>query len=989
MTHLKVAARRPHARNIRRNVRLSAATAMALLVAASPSLAQSIEAEGAVNPAPPAGGSWTALDIRIGDGAAGSVTASGSAAIEARSTTVGYGAEGSGTLVLTGDGTTLDNSLGLHVGHIGDGELRILDGARASAGLIELGSQDGSFGRLIVSGEGSRLEAAPDAASRADVWIGRSYGSGEMTVELGGVVRTGLSYVDTGSVTVDGSGSLWETHFLDLMDDDSSLTVTNGGRVQATSFLVGDSGSASARVDGAASRLDVDTDILVGAETGSDGLLTLSGGAALVAGGFVSIGEGGSGILVVESGATLTSDSGYLGFERQSNGTAMINGEGSRWDSTLFVLGTYDDTQGTLVVSNGGVASAGEDGEFQLGYTENASGTIVIGAASGEEALGAGLIEGARLVFGEGSGHLVFNHTGLPDGEDLRFAPDLTGAGTILHENGVTYLDGDGSAFSGMTSVTGGRLMVMNGLGGSVGVGGGGFLGGTSTIGSGTGSMVTIGAGGTLGPGDPVGTLTIDGDLVFETGSAFEVGLRTGQPSDALAVTGTVDAAGGRVSVVTLDEETSYADGGTYRILDTQGGFVSEFGGVDSQSAFLQFILDHSEFGLDLIVQTPDGPIDFSEVARTRNQRATALALNGLAQSSPSLALYNALAMLGEGGARDAFDQLSGEIHASFLTGLIEDSLHVRNAANNRIRAAFAGVGASSAQVLAYGPGGPAAASATFDGGMAAWGTAFGSWGSTEGDGNAAALDRATGGLLFGADAMVSGNWRLGLLAGYSRSSFDVDGRASSATSDNYHLGLYGGAEWDGVSVRSGLAYSWHDVGGRRSVGFNGFADALSADYHAHTVQAFGELATTLDVGGKRFEPFANLAYVAVDAGGFAESGGAAGLSSAGSSTETTFATLGVRAEHAIATGAANAKLTGMLAWQHAFGDTVPTATQAFASSDVFAVAGAPIARNSAIVEAGLELAISAQATFDLSYQGRLSRGAQDHGFGAGVNMRF
>lgn len=988
MTRKRVVVGRRHGCGIRPRVCLSAATAMVLLVAASPSLAQSIVAEGAVNPAPPAEGAWTADEIRVGDGAAGSLNASGGATIEAISTIIGNGAGGSGTVVLTGDGTTLDNDVGLHVGYFGDGELQILDGAKATAGtMIIVGSEDGSFGRLIVSGEGARLEASPEFASKPYLWIGERYGAGEMTVELGGVVRTGTAIIDTGSVTVDGAGSLWETEYLSLIDDDSTLTITAGGRVTSNGISIGEYMAASMSVDGVGSRLNSVAGVVIGYADQASGRLTLSNGAAAVFDDYLSVGEFGSGILVVESGATLTSDSAYLGFQGQANGTASISGEGSRWDSTLFVLGSYDDSQGTLIVSDGGVVSAGEEGEFLLGYRDNASGTIVIGDVAGEEAQAAGEIAGARLVFAEGSG-LVFNHTGLPNGGDLRFAPDLTGAGTILHENGTTYLDGDGSSFSGLTNVTGGRLLVMNGLGGSVEVGNG-FLGGISTIGSGTGSTVTIGDGGTLGPGDPVGNLTINGNLVFETGSIYEVSLYAGQPSDSLAVTGTVDAAGGRVSVVTLDPKTSYANGGTYRILETEGGFLSEFGGVDSESAFLQFILDHSEFGLDLIIQTPDGPIDLSDVAQTRNQRATALALNGLQQSGSSLALYNALAMLGESAARNAFDQLSGEIHASVLTGLVEDSRHVRNAANDRIRTAFDGVGASSAPVMAYGPDGPAIATAFSGGDLAVWGTGFGSWGSTDGDGNAAALDRATGGLLFGADAAVFDTWRLGLLAGYSHSSFDVDGRASSASSENYHLGVYGGTEWNDVFFRSGLAYSWHDIDTRRSVGFSGFADALSADYHAHTAQAFGEVATRLDAGGRRFEPFANLAYVALDANGFDESGGAAALSSPGGSTQTTFTTLGVRAEHAFALGSADAKLTGMLAWQHAFGDTVPTTALAFTETDIFAITGAPIGRNSAILEVGLKLDLSTHAVLGFSYQGVRSSGVQNHGFEARTAIKF
>lgn len=79
--------------------------------------------------------------------------------------------------------------------------------------------------------------------------------------------------------------------------------------------------------------------------------------------------------------------------------------------------------------------------------------------------------------------------------------------------------------------------------------------------------------------------------------------------------------------------------------------------------------------------------------------------------------------------------------------------------------------------------------------GPAFWLNGFGSWGSTDSAGNAVSLDRNTGGLLIGADGMV-GDWRIGLLFGYSHSSFKARDRASSGSSDNYHLGLYGGKQW-------------------------------------------------------------------------------------------------------------------------------------------------------------------------------------------------
>lgn len=43
------------------------------------------------------------------------------------------------------------------------------------------------------------------------------------------------------------------------------------------------------------------------------------------------------------------------------------------------------------------------------------------------------------------------------------------------------------------------------------------------------------------------------------------------------------------------------------------------------------------------------------------------------------------------------------------------------------------------------------------------------------------------------------------------------------------------------------------------------------------------------------------------------------------------------------------------VSWRHAFGDTTPLATHVFAGSDAFTVAGVPIARDAAVIEAGLD----------------------------------
>lgn len=53
----------------------------------------------------------------------------------------------------------------------------------------------------------------------------------------------------------------------------------------------------------------------------------------------------------------------------------------------------------------------------------------------------------------------------------------------------------------------------------------------------------------------------------------------------------------------------------------------------------------------------------------------------------------------------------------------------------------------------------------------------------------------------------------------------------------------------------------------------------------------------------------------------------------------------------------------GMLGWRHAFAGTVPMANHAFADAGAFTIAGAPITKDAALIEAGLDFDIAPSAT--------------------------
>jgi fibronectin-binding autotransporter adhesin len=567
------------------------------------------------------------------------------------------------------------------------------------------------------------------------------------------------------------------------------------------------------------------------------------------------------------------------------------------------------------------------------------------------------------------------------NGQVWDFGGSIIGTGSFVKSGaGIQILSGD-TSFSGGTTISGGALAVNGKLGGTIDVLAGGRLQGIGTVGD---TIVS----GTIAPGNSIGTLNVAGNITFNPNSTYEVEVNGAGASDKIIASGTATIDGGSVQV--LAGAGIYAPQTQYTILTATGGLTanSAFSGVTSNLAFLNPTLSYDAKNVYLtLIRNGNG---FADFGLTLNQIATGGAAENLGGGN---AVYDAVLGLSASQAQYAFDQLSGEVHASARTALIEDSRFIRNAVNDRIRAAFDGADASGDTVITYADGKPRAVAANTDR-FAFWTQGFGSWGHTDGDGNAARLNRSTGGVFIGADAPVFDTWRFGAVAGYSRTSFDAEDRHSSGSSDNYHVGLYGGTQW-GVSggdlaFRTGAAYTWHDISTDRSVVFPGFGDSLKGDYNAATAQVFGDLAYGINMGAARFEPFANLAYVNLHTDGFTEKGGAAALTGGSANTDATLTTLGLRASTTLDLNGAAVMAKGTVGWRHAFGDVTPLSTMRFAGGgDAFAIGGVPTARNAAVVEAGLDFALTPDATLGVSYSSQFGRGLSDQSVRANLNMKF
>ncbi|MFZ5673962.1 MAG: autotransporter outer membrane beta-barrel domain-containing protein [Pseudomonadota bacterium] len=653
-------------------------------------------------------------------------------------------------------------------------------------------------------------------------------------------------------------------------------------------------------------------------------------------------------------------------------GTSTLNATatGALGDIVVMLAGSAD-------VQIGATNALSNETEIQFGSTGSA---LVLNGYSTKVGKLSNMFSGTGTIRngGEDSATLTVDTSELGDSLFKGVIED-GGDGTLaLTKEGAGKLTLTGtSTFTGATKVTEGTLAVDGSIAGSAVT----IEDGATLMGKGTVGATTLNSGAAIRAGGPATTLTVNGDLTFNSGARYEVEADPASTASGLIhVTGTATLSGG--SVVHVGANGSYKPFSTYTILTADGGLDGTFGGVTSDFAFLT--PDLLYVGNDVQLTLLRNDIDFADKAASRNQIATA---NGAESLGFGHELYDAILLLADAGAPAAFDQLSGEIHVSAKTMLFEDSRFLRQAVLDRLRSLKGDHATDIAAMTAEGRIAPVADLSVARPSSGFWMSGFGSWGDWDDNGNGASLDRSVAGSFVGADTQL-GDWRLGLLGGYSQTSFDTNARNSSGNADGYHIGLFGGTRWQGFAFQAGGSYSWNDIETRRRI-TNPVDQDLKADYGAGAAQVFGEIAYDAELGGVMFTPFVQAAYVNLHTGSIQETGGSAALSADSESTDNFTTTLGLRPEVRFALGDMAARAEGLIGWQHAFGDIASESRLAFAGGDDFTIRGVPMARDSVLLEAGLDLALTGSMNFGAAYQGRFGDGVADNGFTARLGIAF
>lgn len=634
------------------------------------------------------------------------------------------------------------------------------------------------------------------------------------------------------------------------------------------------------------------------------------------------------------------------------NGTTVASqGLDKTGAGRLFNWGQY---QGDITIS---------EGQFVVEYGGLVTGRVHLRS-------GAAMDLGGSIgsLAGEGYLYLRGGASVGADGSDSEFSGSVSGSGQSALEK-----IGEGTfTFSGASvqdfKVQQGTLILDGAVNADVDVNGG-VLGGT-------GEMWVLNANsGSIAPGRGIGSLEIQ-DLNFGTDAIYQVDITTTGEHDKLTVTNEAVLSGGTVNVIA--KTGRYTANTTYNILTAANGLSGQFDAINSDFAFLDADLSYDANNAYLTLLRND--VSMYSIGYTLNQKSVGRALDSNSSNFPFV--DEIIGMSGD-GARAAYDQLSGEAYASASAALVADSASSRALISSRM-----------ARVLAL--SGDVVASSSDDTSterqrgrsMGGWAQAYGGTARLDGDDGVASTGFNSGGLGVGIDGEL-GDWFVGMMANVGTTDIDVDGLNTSLDSRDYGFGIYGGREWNRTALIFGAHYNRHSISSTRGVDFGAVSERLSADYHATTTQAYGEVSHNLDLDAATLTPFANVAVVHQNSSDFSERGGTSALSVDDSSRTTTFTTLGVKAERQVALGnSTQLVLRGEAGWQHAFSDS-GSSTHSFSDGTAFEVVGAEPSRNSIAISSSVGFLLPIGANFDIGYRGSFSASQRSQALTATLAGKF
>ncbi|NDY83282.1 autotransporter domain-containing protein [Orrella sp. NBD-18] len=588
-------------------------------------------------------------------------------------------------------------------------------------------------------------------------------------------------------------------------------------------------------------------------------------------------------------------------------------------------------------------------------------------AENPSEIWGRGLLDVGRAIKGPGIFEETFDANVTAEFSST-FGNNISGTAGLDKRGAGRLIMSGASTYTGATGIYAGTLQVTGSISSStVTV----FREGTLT-GSGTVGPTTVA--GTIAPGNSPGTLTIAGNYLQQAGGIYEYEIDGQGKTDLISVQGNATIESG--SILRMMNPLRMRLNTGYSLLTATDGIVGQ-----NNFSTPNYILLNQNFSittngstsdLQYLLTRNDKPM--RSFGTLSNQHNMADALDQLQSSHP---LFTQVMLTTDRyDLRNTLNRLNGEIYASTLSTLINQSNLVLQPVTNRLQNAFHRTGLSDgAQTLReYGPD------------KAVWGQALGGWGKLSGGTVAQGVNSGMGGLLIGSDVALTPNSRLGLSGGVTSTRVSNDDASSYTT--GYHLLAYGGIQGNRFGLRGGVGQSWYTTSANRNLPFE--YDRVSGNTNSNSTQLFVETDISYSIGATNFRPFIGLTQLWMRSNAFSEAQtNFVRLNANASQNNVTFSTVGLRADRTFETKTNQISINGMLGWRNASGAVSPSTTMQLDFSNPYSVAGAPIAKNALVLELSIGAEVAQNTTVNLSYGGQFGSGAQSNTLQAGLVYRF
>jgi autotransporter-associated beta strand protein len=713
----------------------------------------------------------------------------------------------------------------------------------------------------------------------------------------------------------------------------------------------------------------------------------------------------GGAILSVTTGnftgiTTLTNSStSVLGIFVAAGSTLSTTGTvGNAAGANIEVRGTLTAGQlltnsGAILVNNGGTLNATVGG-----ITNTATGTITValGGTVNDDLNNIGIVtnNGAyNAIVATNTGAITNGATGVWTGNVLSSAAAITNSGvwTGTIANAGTFNNNAGGTVSGLLTNTAGTTTNNGALNGGANISGGVFTG------SGTVTNLTV-SGGTFAPGNgtPGSSMTVTGNLAFQSGALYLVQLNPATASFT-NVGGIATLNGTAAAVYVAGNYISKK----YTILTAAGGVNGTFGSLVNTNVPANFTstlsYDANNAYIDLTLNLNPAP-NFGNGLNINQQNVANALVNFFNTTGGIPLVFGTLTPAG-------LTQASGELG----TGMIQSSIKANDMFLNLLldpsvagRAGGFAPGPAASQfaaddeeALAYAARRKTSSAERDAYAMATkapylapqpvnrwsvWGAAYG--GSATTDGNAVVGSHDTTarayGVVGGADYKITPDALVGFALAGGGTSFSIASALGSGNSDLFQAGVFGRQNIGAAYLSAALAYGWQDVTTNRTVTVAG-TDVLRASFKAETFSARFE-------GGHRFAtPLAGITpYVAAQVISFnlpayteqvLAGTGTFALNYGAQTTTATRTELGLRTDKSFAVQDGIFTLRGRAAWAHDYNsDRAVTAVFQTLPGAAFVVNGARANPDGALVSAGAEMkwlnGFSLAATFEGEFSG-------------------